>query len=142
MTWVDLPFLSATRRSIYPETSQAVHSEHLATVRVLIAENTRQQKQLIVEVDSDHMHPRLREGDWLRCLSIPYEGWSYLPAGVYVVQTQGHFLIRRVKNNDLEQHQVLTMHADNPHTEGEMEVPQAHLNQVWQVLEIVSGSIR
>lgn len=140
LTWVDLPFLPANRRPAHlPTKREAV----LDTVRLLVDEPPKHyQEHLIVEVDSDHMHPRLCEGDWLRCRPIPSEAWVDLPAGVYVVQAQNDFLIRRVKANDLRQRQVLTVYADHPRNQRGVDLPQAHLRQVWQVLEIVSGSIR
>ena len=138
LTWAELPFLNAP----VSRTAPLEWPEGPTTVRVLVPELPPLQRRVIVEVDSAHMHPRLREGDWLHCQAIPREAWPYMPAGIYVLETREQFLIRRVIDNDLGRHQLLRLHADNPQVERESTVSQTHLDNVWQVLEIVSGTVR
>lgn len=142
VTLINLPFLSASTRQKFSRTRQELHFERLATVRFqAFGPPTYYQNQLIIEVDSDDMEPRLCQGDWLRCHSVPPSDWPYLPAGVYVVAFANTIAIRRIKTNTLQHRQYLTIHSDNASHESPVDVPREQLRQIWRILEIVSGTI-
>lgn len=98
--------------------------------------------QIIVEINGDNMEPRLCMGDRVRCRSISPDNWPFLPAGVYAVSFSNYFVVKRVKTNELQSRQLLTLHSDNLLTGGSLDVPHDQLHHLWQVVELVSGWVR
>jgi phage repressor protein C with HTH and peptisase S24 domain len=140
---VDLPFLPASARPHFIQTPHELRNEALASVRFQLYEpEDYYPDQLLLEVDSDEMAPRLCKGDWLRCHRVPADSWAYLPDGIYAVVFSNSLMIRRVRTNTLQQTGVFTAYSDNPAHKKPVRVPHDQLRQIWRVLEIVSGSIR
>lgn len=98
--------------------------------------------QIIVEINGDNMEPRLCTGDRIRCRYVRPDDWPYLPGGVYAVGFSNYFVVKRIKTNELQSRQLLTLHSDNPQTGGSLDVPREQLHHVWQVVELVSGWVR
>lgn len=141
---VELPFLTVSARSNFVAAQGGEKNYGLPeTVSVVTTGPAHEfEGQLVVEINGDNMEPRLCMGDRVRCRQIPPDDWSFLPAGVYAVAFSNYFVVKRIKTNELQSRQILTLHSDNPQTGGSLDVPREQLHHVWQVVEMVSGWVR
>ncbi len=142
-TRVELPLVSIADRVGFVTLKEEPNYGLPGTVSLVTTSPSRDFRgQIIVEINGDNMEPRLCMGDRVRCRPVPVEDWPFLPAGVYAVSFSHYFVVKRIKNNDLQSRQVLTLHADNPQTGGSLDVPIQQLHHLWQVVEMVSGWVR
>ncbi len=142
LTLIEVPFLPATTRIGHLDAQQGLALERLTKIRLHSSDPPATfLQQLIVEVGSNNMAPRLCKGDWLRCQYIPTAEWSFLPSGVYAICFANHFVIKRLKMNDLRSKGILTVYSEDTAV-GVLSVPQEQLQQIWHIVEIISGSIQ
>jgi transcriptional regulator with XRE-family HTH domain len=141
---IELPLVTVPNRPRFVELNLAEKNYGLTdTIPILSTDPTRQYEgQVVVEINGDNMEPRLCMGDRVRCLYVSPDNWAFLPAGVYGVAFSHYFVVKRVKNNELQARQFLTLHSDNLQTGGSLDVPREQIRHVWQVVEIVNGWIR
>ena len=142
--FVELPFVSIQARTTFAEILGNEKNYGLAdTLRIVANEPLENYRgQIVIEIDGDCMGPRLCMGDRVRCRYVPLSDWPFLPAGVYAVSFSNYFVVKRIKSNELQTRQFLTLHSDNGETGGSLDVPRAQLHHVWHVLDIVGGLVR
>lgn len=98
---------------------------------------------VVFPVFGDSMEPQLRHGAQVLCRPVPKGQWKYQHEGVYAVrfgQGSNHFVIKRIKGNQLLQHNILTLHSDNPQAGG-LVVPGEELIALYKVESIVSSRV-
>jgi repressor LexA len=143
-TRIELPLVTVPNRPRFIELSQPEKNYGLPeTVTILAPDASRNyDNQVVVEINGDNMEPRLCMGDRVRCLFVAPDDWPYLPAGVYAVAFSHYFVVKRIKTNELQSRDVLTLHSDNTQTGGTLDVPRHQLHHIWHVVEIVNGWVR
>lgn len=141
---VELPLVTVSGRTNFVTLPEGVKNYGLTdTVNIATTGSPQEYDgQIIVEINGDNMEPRLCMGDRVRCRPVPPDDWPYLPGGVYAVAFSKYFVVKRVKTNELQSRQLLTLHSDNPQTGGSLDVPRDQLHHLWQVVEMVSGWVR
>nr|ARK13082.1 hypothetical protein A6C57_23585 [Fibrella sp. ES10-3-2-2] len=103
-------------------------------------ERSRQGKVYIIEVNGDSMEPLLYSGYQVVIYVVDPNDWAY-KTGVVAVLYRDEFVIKRIKDNRLDEDGRLTLHSDNP-AGGSISVPRDEIRAIFQVDKIVDGRIK
>ncbi|NID09340.1 S24 family peptidase [Fibrivirga algicola] len=103
-------------------------------------ERSRKDKVYVIEVDGDSMEPLLHPGYEVTAYVVDPGDWPYT-TGVVAVQYRDEFVIKRIRDNRLEEDGRLTLHSDNP-LGGSITVPRSEIRQIFEIDEIVKGKVK
>ena len=95
---------------------------------------------LVIEISGDSMAGQLRHGSKVFAIPVPQPDWQYQSSGVYAVMYRDYFVVKRVKDNQLMQHNLLELHSDNPRS-GSMPVPAHEIRAMWKVINVVDAVV-
>ena len=92
------------------------------------------------EINGDSMEPQLRTGMKVVGTWVDLANVKYMTSGVYVVAFGNQLTIKRVKNNEILDRGILTLHADNPNA-GSLPVAAKDIRYVWKVVRIFYADV-
>lgn len=102
--------------------------------------NYAQKRAVVIEVDGDSMEPELRAGHRVTAYEVDPGDWAFT-SGVVAVRFREQFVIKRIRENRLQETGLITFHSDNP-SGGTFSVPVAEIQVIWKLDEIVGGKVR
>lgn len=95
---------------------------------------------VVFEIFGDSMEEQLKHGSKVLAEPVNRDYWPYLPSGVYAFIYDRHFVVKRVKDNDLLVNGTLTLHSDNPKA-GKNIIKSEDIRHIWAVKEIISSPV-
>jgi repressor LexA len=136
-----LPLVTVPGRRRFTEmVTERTHYDELPKMGVLPLEQEGLTDCICVAVDGDSMEPQLTNGMVVLASEVKKEHWDLLNGGVYVVCYADFLVVKRVKDNTLNDG-ILQLHSDDP-AGGQLTVPVALLRGVWRVNRIVHAPVR
>lgn len=144
---VTLPFVPLRARAGLPTARYWEHEpETTRIMRASLADyepdplNPRR-RWWVIEVDGDSMEPRLNSRDRVLGYYVHKEQVVDLKPGVWAIQYDDEFVIKRVRTNTLERDGNLLLHSDNPPPDPFL-IKSESIHHVWFIETIVTGSVR
>ncbi|MCR5886693.1 XRE family transcriptional regulator [Hymenobacter sp. J193] len=96
----------------------------------------------VVEIGSDDaMQPLLGSGSKVLAWPVAKEEWGYQAPGVYVVLTKDRMMVKRLKDNSLNEKKKLTLHPENTNSGSILTLSENELVAIWKVERIVDSPI-
>ena len=137
-----LPFVSVSNKTTllntYKDNDSILSLQE--TFPVTISNIAFNKSHVVIEVEGDIMESRLRNGDKVLAEAISPENFPHEHGGVYAVMYGKKFMIRRIVNNDIEQHEKLFLHADNPKYDP-VPVEAKNIRAMWKVIRVVDATV-
>lgn len=139
--FVRVPFLNIRAAATFAESfADDALAQSQETILVLGRAEDLPSGAITFEVAGDSMEEQLRHGTRVLAYPVPEADWQYMSSGVYAVIYTTHFVIKRVKNNELMDQGWLELHSDNPRA-GSVKVMRKDLRKVWKVVRIVDSLV-
>ncbi|MVM39442.1 helix-turn-helix domain-containing protein [Spirosoma sp. HMF3257] len=137
-----LPFVTVSNKTTLLNTYKDNDSIQALseTFPVTVSNITLNKSHVVIEVEGDIMESRLRNGDKVLGEAIAPENFLHEHGGVYAVMYGKKFVIRRIINNDIEQHGKLFLHADNPKYDP-FPIDAKNIRAMWKVIRVVDAPI-
>lgn len=96
--------------------------------------------QIVIEVAGTSMEPTIIEGAKILIEEVPDNDIKYINSGIYAIVYDSQFVVKRIIENELHTHGILTLYSDNPKA-GFVKIPQTSIRKVWKALEIVKQKL-
>ncbi|MDO7846451.1 LexA family transcriptional regulator [Hymenobacter sp. M29] len=100
----------------------------------------RKNGSIEMEIDGDSMEPTLLSGWFVACTLVDKSNFKYMTSGVYAIVFGNHFVVKRIKDNDLSRNGTLTLHSDNERA-GSLTINEEDIVSIWKVQRVTEGKI-
>jgi phage repressor protein C with HTH and peptisase S24 domain len=95
----------------------------------------------VIEIDGDSMEPQLNSRARVLGYYVDKEQIEYLKPGVWAIQYDDEFVIKRIRTNQLEREGGLLLHSDNPPPDPFF-IKANSIRHVWFIETVVDGKVR
>lgn len=95
----------------------------------------------VFEIHGDSMAPRICDRAKVLCREIPPSRWHTMPDGVVAIAYADKFVIKRIRSNDLDLHNSITLGSDNPEFPAVERVPLSEIRAIFKAIRIISSDI-
>jgi phage repressor protein C with HTH and peptisase S24 domain len=137
-----VPLLSIRATATFAESYLDDLENELEETIEFFSDTPPRKGSLVVEIMGDSMAEQLNEGSKILVSPVNQADWKYANSGVYaVLYGKNHFVVKRIKDNQLLTEQRLVLHSDNP-KHGSTTVMAEDLRRLWHVDLLLQSRVR
>lgn len=96
--------------------------------------------QIVIEIEGNSMEPTINNGSRVLVESIPLGDIVYINSGIYAVAFDSKFVVKRIKENELQTTGRLTLYSDNQNS-GFISIKCSEIKAVWKAIRIVDQKL-
>jgi phage repressor protein C with HTH and peptisase S24 domain len=140
--YTQVPFLSAKAQAGLPIMSFENCELRLdESYPVFLPTVTMTKRHLVIELIGDSMEPEIKNGSIVLCESVSKNDIKYESGGVYAVMYANRLVVKRIKTNDINEKNTLTLWSDNER-HGRITIQGEDITCMWKVLMKVQEIVR
>lgn len=98
------------------------------------------ESQIVFVIDGDSMSNQVKDGSKVLFESVPDGNINYINSGIYAIVFDSQFVIKLVKENDIQKHGYLTLYTDDG-TNSYFRVERSLIRKVWRAIRIVEQKL-
>lgn len=140
-SYQEIPYLPIKFQASFVENFEvSLRYEDCERYSVLKSTLKSKKEPVVIEIQGNSMSPQLQSGNKVLASQVQKPDWGYISGGVYAVVYRDFFVVKRIKDNDIQAKGQLTLHSDNVKS-GNITVPLDDIRGIWKVTNIIDAGV-
>jgi repressor LexA len=141
LAYEEVPYLPIKFQASFIENMNvSLKYEDLGKYSVLKATLKNKKYPVVIEIQGNSMSPQLLSGNKVLASQVSEPDWGYASGGVYAVIYRDFFVVKRIKDNEINTKGWLTLHSDNVKS-GNITIPTDDIKGIWKITNIIDASV-